>query len=246
MERWTRIVLRFRWPILAAWLVVLVLGAWSSTRLSPLLSNSFAVPGTDSERARAILQRSFGERPDGTFTVVFVDGKAGQARAAARLKEAARVVPTGHAGPVRAGDGVLYGDIATTLDLKHAKRWTEKLRKTLRAQRGPPALVTGQPAIQHDLDGVFRADVSRGEAFALPVALVVLFAVFGLSFAAGVPFLFAACTITGTLGAVFLVAHHVSMVTYVTNLVELIGLGLAIDYSLLVVYRYREELAAGH
>jgi putative drug exporter of the RND superfamily len=245
VERWTRIVLRFRWLVLAAWLVVLTLGAWSSTRLSPLLSNSFAVPGTDSERARAILQHSFGERPDGTFTVVFVEGKTGQARAAARLKEAAKVVSTGHAGQVRAGDGVIYGDITTTLDLKHAKRWTEKLRKTLRAQRGPPALVTGQPAIQHDLDGVFRADVSRGEAFALPVALVVLFAVFGLSFAAAVPFVFAACTITGTLGAVFLVAHHFSMVTYVTNLVELIGLGLAIDYSLLVVYRYREELAAG-
>jgi RND superfamily putative drug exporter len=60
-----------------------------------------------------------------------------------------------------------------------------------------------------------------------------------------IPFLFAACTITATLAAVYAVAHRLSMVGYVTNLVELIGLGLAIDYSLLVVHRFREELRRG-
>src|SRR5439155_929145 len=51
--------------------------------------------------------------------------------------------------------------------------------------------------------------------------------------------------ITGTLGIVFIVAHYMTMATYVTNLVQLIGLGIAIDYSLLIVYRFREELARG-
>src|SRR5205823_11410264 len=59
------------------------------------------------------------------------------------------------------------------------------------------------------------------------------------------PFLFAAATITGTLGIVYIVAHHMTMATYVTNLVQLIGLGIAIDYSLLIVYRFREELGHG-
>src|SRR5204862_3988486 len=72
-----------------------------------------------------------------------------------------------------------------------------------------------------------------------------LLAVFGLSLAATIPFLFAAATITGTLGIVFIVAHHMTMATYVTNLVQLIGLGIAIDYSLLIVYRFREELERG-
>jgi RND superfamily putative drug exporter len=73
----------------------------------------------------------------------------------------------------------------------------------------------------------------------------VLLAVFGLSLAATIPFLFAAATITGTLGIVFVIAHHMTMATYVTNLVQLIGLGIAIDYSLLIVYRFREELEHG-
>jgi putative drug exporter of the RND superfamily len=69
-------------------------------------------------------------------------------------------------------------------------------------------------------------------------------AVFGLSLAVLVPFVFAACAIAASLGVVFLVAHDVSIVSYVRNLVELVGLGLAVDYSLLVVHRFREELAA--
>src|SRR6059058_4939805 len=71
MERWTRLVLRFRWPILVGWLVVLLAGAFAFTRLSSLLSNEFSVPGTDSERARTILEHHFGDRSDGAFTVVF-------------------------------------------------------------------------------------------------------------------------------------------------------------------------------
>ena len=59
------------------------------------------------------------------------------------------------------------------------------------------------------------------------------------------PLLFAGATIATTLGLVFASAHEVVMATYVTNLVELIGLALAVDYSLLVVYRFREELERG-
>ena len=250
LERWTRTVLRFRIPVLGLWLAVLVVGIWSTSRLSPLLSNSFAVPGTDSERARTILAGNFGERTDGTFTVVFrvahPRDRAQQRLAKRRLAAAARIVPTGHPDVVRTGAGVLWADVDTNLDLRHAKRHTRAVRETLRAQRGPPAFVTGQPAIQHDLDSIFGSDLRRGEAFAVPIALLVLLAVFGLSLAAAIPFVFAACTITGTLAAVYAIAHVLSMVTYVTNLVELIGLGLAIDYSLLIVYRFREELDSAH
>jgi RND superfamily putative drug exporter len=60
-----------------------------------------------------------------------------------------------------------------------------------------------------------------------------------------IPFIFAASTVFGTLGLVYVIAHYMTTPTYVTNLVFLIGLGIAIDYSLLIVYRFREELAHG-
>lgn len=241
LERWIRSVVRFRVLVLALWLVVLLAGLAGANRLAPLLANSFSVPGTDSERARVLLERHFGERPDGTFTVVF--RTRSEHGLAARLARASRAVPTATPGELHREGAIVFGDVRTTLELQVAKRYTGTLRRALRG--APQALVTGQPAVQADLDPIFASDLRRGETFALPLTLLVLVALFGLSVAVAIPFLVAACTIAATLGLLYLVAHEVSMVAYVRNLVELIGLGLAVDYSLFVVHRHREELAGG-
>jgi putative drug exporter of the RND superfamily len=247
LERWSRAAVRARFAVIACWLVVLAVGAFASTRLTPLLSASFAVPGSDSERARTILARRFDERVDGGFVVVFrvrrPSDRVVRGRLRRRLALAARSVPTGHAGSLQEGGGVVYGNVATRLDLRQASRHTVELRRALRGT--PRAYVTGQPAIQHDLDRVFASDLRRGEAIAIPVALAIVVATLGPSLAVAIPFLFAACTITATLGLVYLLAREVSMVTYVTNVVVFIAVALAVDYSLLIVSRFREELAAG-
>jgi putative drug exporter of the RND superfamily len=249
MAGWTRAVLRFRWPILAVWLLILLAGGVATSKLSPLLSNTFTVPGTDSERARTILQEHFGDRSDGEFLIIYKvrNGTAGvRLKLERSIRRAAQAVPSGQPTPLRdAKGGVAYGSILTTLNLAKAKGYTDDIRRALRAPPGVDGYVSGQPAIQADLDPIFSRDLARGESIALPIALAVLLAVFGLSLAATIPFLFAAATITGTLGIVFIVAHHLTMATYVTNLVQLIGLGIAIDYSLLIVYRFREELERG-
>jgi RND superfamily putative drug exporter len=242
-ERWIRAVLRHRTPVLAFWAVILAVGIVASLRLPGLLSNVFTVPGTDSDRARLVLERHFGERPDGVFTVVFVARPGERAIVGRKLASAARLVPTGHASEVRSSGGVLWGEIDTTLDLQNAKGYTPRLRRALSGF--PRAYVTGSPAIQHDLEPILSTDLRHGEAIALPIALAILLAVLGVSLAVLVPFVFAACTITATLAVVYALASAFTMVSYVSNLVELVGLGLAIDYSLLIVYRFREELDGG-
>ncbi len=244
MTRWTRVVLRHRWLVLALWLVAIVLGVLGSRGLNRLTSNEFSVPGTDSERARAILQQHFGDRSDGQFLVVL--RTPGEARATpqlqAALDRAAAAVPGGRAEPLRAAGHVAYGSITSGLSLAQAKRYAGRVLHALRPPPGVRGYVTGQAAIQHDLDPIFSQDLARGEAIALPIALLVLLLVFGLSVVVTLPLLFAAATIFGTLGIVWVAAHLLVMATYATNLVELIGLGIAVDYSLLVVYRFREEL----
>ena len=241
-ERWTRGIIRARFVVLAAWAAVLVVGFVASLHLSGLLADVFTVPGTDSARAQAVLQHEFGERPDGVFTVVFPGEKTLLPRARASLAHAAAIIPGGHPSRLQVGRHVLFGEIDSTLDLQQAKGYTERVRHVLAA--GPRAYVTGQPAIQHDLEPVLSTDLHRGEAIALPIAFLILLAVLGISLAVLVPFVFAGCTIFGTIALIWLLAHQVTMVSYVTNLVELVGLGLAIDYSLLVVSRFREELTA--
>src|SRR5881296_2783879 len=241
VERWTRAVIRFRWPIIAFWLVVLLAGGYAFTHLTHLLSNTFTVPGTDSERVRTLLQQHFGDRSDGSFTVVFQTPRAADPATRARLQRAldraAAKLPTGHARRlVPARNDVLYGDVVSTLNLADAKSYTDDVLRAL-PKDGVRSYVTGQAAIQHDLDPIFSKDLQKGEMIALPIAVLVLLAVFGLSVAVTMPFIFAACTVMATLGGVYVYAHFLTTATYVTNLVFLIGLGIAIDYSLLVIYR---------
>jgi RND superfamily putative drug exporter len=248
LARSTRWVLRLRHAVIAVWLVALLAGAVASTHLSPLLANGFAVPHTDSARAATILTQSFGDRSDGEYLVVFAAdrpvGPAVRTEVQAAVERAARAVPSAHAGQVSvAGRSVLYGTVATSLDLTHAKRDSALLGQALRLPPGIRAYVSGQAAIQHDLDPVFSSDLHHGEfEIALPVALLVLLLVLGPSLIVTLPLLFAGATIATTLGLVYTVAHATVLATYVTNLVELIGLALAIDYSLLVVSRFRDEL----
>ena len=258
---WTRFVVRHRRIVLAVWILVLLAGGFASSKLSAILSNTFSVPGTAAEQVRNTLQAHFGERSDGSFTVVFelapgagstvpaAELRSGIARAVAR---ATAVLPHGSTGQFNlartpAGATVVYGDVQSALNLAQAKGYTGRVRAALGTPAGVRAVyVTGAAAIQHDLDPVFNRDLKHGELMiAVPIALLVLLGVFGLSWAVTIPLVFAACTITGTLGIVYGVASVWATPTYATNLVQLIGLGIAVDYSLLIVYRFREELAAG-
>ncbi len=250
IRSWTRVVIRLRWQIALAWLLVVIVGGWASGRLSDLQSNVFTVPGTESEHVRSVLQDHFGDRSDGAFTVVFRLDRAATPATRARLQrlvdEAARAVPTGQGTAlVQPAPDVLYGDVISTLNLADAKGRADDLLRALGRPAGARVYVTGAPAIQNELDPIFQNDLKKGEAIALPIALLVLLLVFGLSWAVTIPLLFAASTVFGTLGLVYVAAHWMTMPTYVTNLVYLVGIGIAVDYSLLIVYRFREELSRG-
>jgi putative drug exporter of the RND superfamily len=249
--RTTRFVLRFRYAVIGFWLAALLAGAVASLHLRPLLANGFAVPHSDSQIAAAILTKHFGDRSDGEYLVVFTDRRPvspavrGQVQAA--LERAALRVPSARAGPVEVANRfLLYAAVDSRLDLAQAKSESAQLGRALHPPAGVRAYVSGQAAIQRELDPVFSSDLHRGEfEIALPAAIVVLLLVLGVSAVVTLPLIFAGSTIAGTLGLVFAVAHATVLSTYVTNLVELIGLALAIDYSLLVVSRFREELRAG-
>jgi uncharacterized membrane protein YdfJ with MMPL/SSD domain len=247
MERLTRAVIRYRWAVVAVWSVIFVASLMAMSGLADLLTNRFSLPGTDTARAERILEDHFGQKTTGSFTIV-VRGEPGSAeqlvgpvqQAAAR---ASSVLPTSEVATVQPiSDSVVTALIVSNLEPADAKGYTDDMRAAVGEIPGTEALVSGQAAIEHDLDPVFAQDLKVGELFiAIPIALLILVFVFG-TLAFVLPFIFAAAAIPTTLGIIWIFANFMELTTYLQNLVMLIGFGIAIDYSLLVVYRYREEL----
>src|SRR3954454_25089667 len=246
MIRWTGFVIAHRKRIVAVWLVLFVLGGIAAANVGDLLSNRFSVPGAESERGLNLLKDRMGDRSDGAFTLVAtgVDTPADRAAFVAATRRGAGAVEGGKAGPpLPAARGVVYAQIATPLENQDASKATPKLRAAIGRPDGITTYLSGFPAINHDTQSIFNEDLGRGESIGIPIAILVMVVMFGTLGGIFVPIVFAAMTIPVTLGLVWIFAHYMDMAIYVTNIVALIGLAIAVDYSMLVVFRYREELA---
>jgi len=252
VERWTRGIVRHRRKVLIAWIVLLIVGGMGAGDLSHLLSNRFSVPGSEAEHGRQILSKYMGEKGDGDFTlVVQARGGAAAARspgflasAAAAGRRAAANVKGGRTGPIQqAGRGVVFLQIPTPLEATDASNRTAAMRRAIGTVPGARTYLTGFPALLDDTRSINNQDLARGESIAIFVALAVMGFMFGTVGSMAVPIAFALATIPTSLGIVWIFAHTMTMATYVTQIVALIGLAIAIDYSMLVVFRFREELA---
>jgi len=104
---------------------------------------------------------------------------------------------------------------------------------------------TGDTAINHDFDTTLQADLERAEIVSLPLTLLLLLLVFGTFVAALLPLGVGVLAVMGGLGGVYLLSRATNVSQYALNIVTLIGLGVAIDYSLFIVNRFREELERG-
>ena len=248
MRRCTEFALRHRRAVLVAWILALVLGGAGAANVGSLLSNTFNLPGSAAQRGLVLLHQRFHERSDGAFTLV-AQALPGQRLDASAFEAAARrgagELADGHAGPVLpAAPGVAYVQINTSLQNAPASDRTPAVRRAIGTVPGARTYLTGFPAINHDTAPLYSQDLTRGEELAIPIAVLVMAFMFATVGGIVVPLAFAAFTITTSLGLVWVLAQFMTMATYVTNVVSLIGIGIAIDYSMLVVFRFREELAA--
>lgn len=120
-----------------------------------------------------------------------------------------------------------------------------ELRSRVVAAPGLGFELTGYGPLAGDANAQSEADLVQAEMVSLPLALLILLVVFGSLLAAGLPLLVAGLAIPSTLALVYLVAQHTEMTIYVSSVSTMLGLALAIDYSLFLVSRFREELRRG-
>ena len=105
--------------------------------------------------------------------------------------------------------------------------------------------VIGQGALGAAATAATKHDIAQAEQWNLPIVLIVLLAVFGSLAAAAMPLVLGICTVAVTMGVVYLLSMYTTMSVFVTSTVSMFGIALAIDYSLFILMRFREELRAG-
>ena len=151
-------------------------------------------------------------------------------------------------GPLVARDGravLVRVELESRLHGPAYQRAVERVGERLRAVDAPRVVVGGEERAQEEFQEQARKDLERGETLALPVMLVLLFLVFRGVVAALTPLLVAAVAVAGALLILLGVSEVADISAYSVNVITMLGLGLAVDYSLLVISRFREERAGG-
>ncbi|MGW5423452.1 MMPL family transporter [Streptomyces sp. NPDC003943] len=131
-------------------------------------------------------------------------------------------------------------------DEKAAGAVLERIAPEFRGTHGPVRVSVGGPlAVRHEMQTLIQEDLLRAELIALPLTLVLLVMVFGSAVAALLPLGIGVVAILGTNAVLRGLTEITDVSVFALNLTTALGLGLAIDYALFVVRRYREELAGG-
>ena len=110
---------------------------------------------------------------------------------------------------------------------------------------GFEVFITGEATFSNDFAEGNQADAEKGEAFGIPIAMVILAVVFGAVAAAVLPIALAVTSIIITFGVILVLGQVIQLQVFVQNIVTMIGLAVGIDYSLFIVSRFREERARG-
>jgi RND superfamily putative drug exporter len=257
LARIARFSIRHRRLVAAAWVVLFVagiaVGGGVFERLSPDVGD---VEGTESALAAARLDAL---DPGGETIAAVADGvDPRNPVAAANIRatvQRLRAIPgvaevadpvTGDAPELVAGDGravLVAVELAPGLDDDRFDQALEAAEAELRRLDAPRVLVGGGPLQDEEFEDQVGADLARAELLSMPVVLVLLLVVFGGIVAAGLPVLVALVGVAGTLLALLGISSVTEVSVYSVNVVTMLGLGLAVDYALLLVSRFREERA---
>jgi RND superfamily putative drug exporter len=256
-ERLGRWCARHRRPVVVAWLALVGLSVPLAIQAPDALrAGGFINPDLESARAKALLETEIGVA-QAAVVVVFHSDAARAGDAAFEAAAAAAVADVPNAPYVRSVishalssrqvsvDGhTAYDLVLLDLPADDSPKALPGLRAALHEAPGLEVGLSGGPAFYGDVQAVSESDLRRSELISLPLAALALLVVFGSVVAAAVPLIVGGAAVVVALAAIFLVAGALPMSIFVLNLATLLGLGLGVDYSLLMTSRFREELAA--
>ena len=236
--------------------LVIGLNVWAATAGATLSQGGWQIDGSDAARAEALVADRFGEQA----TSLIVDphrsrrrrrlaGLPGDRRRAVApladepiVSEILTYTDVGDPSFVSRDGTKTFALVRLDEEVEDAVDDAEHLAEPGRRARRRRDVVTGIPLVQHEFNEAIEQDLFRAEAISLPIAMLILLAVFGTLVGAVLPVIIAGMALPSAMAVISLLAGVTEMSIFVTNVATMIGLALSIDYSLFTVSRFREEL----
>jgi len=251
---------RRRRLVFVAWIaIVLAALPLAAKQTEHLTGGGFDVPGSQSQAVSDALQGDFATKTGGITVLLRADtgaDAAARAAAVARVRRAVAglgevtlppsVARRNELALQRSGTALLPLRSEQSPDLQTDSAMT--LREELDpgvASAGVTTYLAGQPTIWAGMQELSKEDLAKAEAGGFPIVAVILLIVFGSLAAAMLPLAlgFVSVIVTGAL--IYFISLGMTTSVFVTNMASMIGIGVAIDYSLFILARYREERRAG-
>lgn len=254
-----KLTYRYRGLVIIFWILLVLL----SLALTPQLSSALKGTGTVYEAGQAniaeqILQRELNINPN-ALTAVFKSSEESVSQDIettvqqifARLDDissVSSVVSASKRPEYRSQDGhTQYAEINLKVSGSQAFPIIDRIEQILKENQTQnlQTFLTGKLVVDKNAQSISKTDLGRAELFALPLILVTLLFVFGSVIAAAMPVAMGVMAVSITLGLLYLITFKLSVSVFALNITSMLGLSLGIDYSLLIVNRFREELATG-
>ncbi|MEV1176988.1 MMPL family transporter [Nonomuraea sp. NPDC049784] len=252
-----RFAVRRRWWIVAAALAVMIVGGlFGSTAMGLFTGGAgFVDPRSESNRADQLLESTFAH--DGVDVIVVYESRTRTVDDPAFASAVGTVVgrlPVGQVGAAHtywstnSPRYVSKDRHATYVTLTMAGEDRVASYNAIKDSLEAPGLTAtrGGPLVfPVEINRLSLGDVVRAEIISLPILVILLVLMFRSAVAAGLPLAIGLLTMFGSLTVLRLLTSLVDVSTYAFQIVTVLGLGLAIDYALLLVTRFREELGTG-
>ncbi|WP_114164837.1 MMPL family transporter [Exiguobacterium sp. TNDT2] len=249
MERLGKNLVRWRYAVVLIWTVLLAVSVYFGLQLpSELRGNGFAIQDGRFAQVEDTLNDRFDRA--GASMIVLLEG--GDLETVIEQQRDRLVDVDGVDGVITPAENpdARSGDVAYLLlefeDYDTAEASIEDVRNALIRDTDTDVRLTGEPVFADDLNEASKNDLIRAELIGIPVALLVLLLVFGTPLAAVMPLFVGLITFIVAAGALFFFAQTMELSIFVLNAVAMIAIALGIDFSLLLVNRYREELTRGN
>lgn len=239
-----------KWMVVVWCLFIIFFGFFASKLPTVLSGNGFEYDGSYM-KTQAILEEEFNQNQSSILLIFEKENNIKQTeyetyitetleRLDSNIQASTIMSPLGQQDMMK--ENIAYAVLSYDKENEHIGKEISSISSSLDDKPGMKVAMTGGPVIEEDLNAASQKDLAKAELIALPIALIILILAFGSLIAAGIPILIGIISIVSTMGIMYFFSYQMNLTIFILNIVPMIGLALSIDFALLFIDRFREEV----